>query len=95
MQLEIDVPADTVMGDLNARRGRILTVTANDHAEQIAALVPLAEVLAYASVLNAMTGGRGSYVYVMELSGYHEVPGGLAGNIIGAHKTVKQMAAAH
>ncbi|MGA6828863.1 elongation factor G [Nitrospira sp. NS4] len=96
MRLDIDVPADTVgtvMGDLNARRGRILTVTADDHAEQIKAQVPLAELLTYASVLNAMTGGRGSYV--MELSGYEEVPGGLAGKIIEAHKAEKQLAAAH
>jgi len=96
MRLEIDVPSDavgTVMGDLNGRRGRILTVTANDHAEQITALVPLAELLTYASVLNAMTGGRGSYA--MELSGYDEVPGGLAGKIIESHKAEKQMAAAH
>ncbi|MEC4889643.1 MAG: elongation factor G [Nitrospira sp.] len=96
MRLEVEAPADTVgtvMGDLNARRGRILTVTANDQAERITALVPLAELFTYASVLNALTGGRGSYA--MELSGYDEVPGGLAGKIIEAHKADKQMVAAH
>ena len=44
MLVEIDAPTDTVgavMGDLNARRGRIVSVKANDHAEQIQAQVQL------------------------------------------------------
>ncbi|MEQ1793261.1 MAG: hypothetical protein ABL970_03635 [Nitrospira sp.] len=61
MSVEIETPTDTVgavMGDINARRGRIVSVNADDHAEQINALVPLAELLKYAPVLNALTGGR-------------------------------------
>jgi elongation factor G len=83
MTVEIDAPTDTVgsvMGDLNARRGRIVSVSANDQAEQIKALVPLAELLKYVPVLNAITGGRGSYV--MDFACYDEVPRELAGKII-------------
>jgi elongation factor G len=96
MRVEIEAPTDVVgavMGDLNARRGRIVSVSANDHAEQITALVPLAELLKYAPVLNGMTGGRGSYV--MEFARYDEVPRELSGKIIEQHKTERHAAAAH
>ncbi len=87
MQVDIDVPTETVgavMGDLNGRRGRILSVTANEHTEHIIALVPLAELLKYAPVLNAMTGGRGSYV--MDFARYEEVPREMAVKIAEQHK---------
>jgi elongation factor G len=96
MLVEIDAPTETVgavMGDLNARRGRIVSVSANDHAEQIKVLVPLAEMLKYAPVLNAMTGGRGNYV--MEFARYDEVPREMAGKIIEQHKTERPAVAAH
>ena len=96
MMVEIDAPTETVgavMGDVNARRGRIVSVSANDHAEQIKALVPLAELLKYAPVLNAMTGGRGSYV--MDFARYDEVPRELAGKIIEQHKAERHAVAAH
>jgi elongation factor G len=96
MTVEIDAPTDAVgavMGDLNARRGRILSVSASDHTEQIKALVPLAELLKYAPVLNAMTGGRGSYV--MEFARYDEVPRELAAKIIEQHKAERHAVAAH
>lgn len=96
MTVEIEAPTDTVgavMGDLNARRGRILSVNANDHAEQIVALVPLAELLKYAPALNGMTGGRGSYV--MEFARYEEVPRELAARTIEQYKTERQVVAMH
>jgi elongation factor G len=96
MTVEIEAPTDvvgTVMGDLNARRGRILSVSANDHAEQITALVPLAELLKYAPALNALTGGRGSYA--MEFHGYSEVPRELATRIIEQHKAERHALVAH
>ena len=91
MTVEIDAPTDTVgavMGDLNSRRGRIVSVNANDHAEQIKALVPLAELLTYAPVLHALTGGRGNFV--MEFARYEEVPREIAGRIVEHHKTDRQ-----
>ncbi|MDC8450472.1 MAG: elongation factor G [Nitrospira sp.] len=96
MTVEIDTPTDAVgaiMGDLSARRGRIVAVNAQDHAEQITALVPLAELLRYATALNAMTGGRGSYV--MDFAQYDEVPRELAARVIERHKTEGQAATAH
>jgi elongation factor G len=96
MTVEVEAPTDAVgavMGDLNARRGRILSVNANDHAEQIVALVPLAELLKYAPALTGMTGGRGSYV--MEFARYEEVPRELAVKIVEQHKTERQVVGAH
>lgn len=96
MAVDIDTPTDAVgavMGDLNARRGRIVSVNAQDHAEQIKALVPLAELLRYATALNAMTGGRGSYV--MEFAQYDEVPRELAAKVIERHKAEGQAATTH
>jgi elongation factor G len=96
MRVEVEAPTDAVgavMGDLNARRGRILSVNANDHAEQIVVLMPLAELLKYAPALNGMTGGRGSYV--MEFARYEEVPRELAAKIVEQHKTERQAVGAH
>jgi elongation factor G len=96
MTVEVEAPADhigAVIGDLNARRGRILHVEAKDHTEVITALVPLAEVLAYATPLNSLTGGRGSYV--MEFTRYEEVPRELATRIIEEQKAEKQSMVAH
>jgi elongation factor G len=95
MTVEIDAPADyigSVIGDLNARRGRILHVEAKDQTEQITALVPMAEMLTYATMLNSLTAGRGSYA--MEFARYDEVPRELAVRIIETHK-VETHAAAH
>ncbi len=96
MTMAIDTPTETVgavMGDLNARRGRILSVNAHDHVEQITALVPLAEVLRYATALSAMTAGRGSYA--MEFSQYDEVPHDLVGKILEKRKAEGLAVASH
>jgi elongation factor G len=65
-----------------------VSVNANDHAEQIKAMVPLAELLTYAPVLHALTGGRGNYV--MEFARYEEVPRDMAGRIVDHHKADRQ-----
>ncbi len=96
MTVEVEVPAEcvgTVLGDLNARRGRILMVEANGHIEVVKALVPQAEMLNYAAALNSMTGGQGTYA--MEHAQYEEVPRELAGRIMEEHKMERHGAVAH
>ncbi|TAJ25734.1 MAG: elongation factor G [Nitrospirae bacterium] len=91
MTVEVVTPDDAVggvIGDLNARRGRILGVTAKGSAESIKALVPLVEMLKYTPTLNSITGGRGNYA--MEFHAYEEVPRELATKIIEEHKAAKQ-----
>jgi elongation factor G len=64
--LTVTVPAahqGDVLGDLSARRGRILsTTTLDDGRQQIHALVPEAELARYVLELRSLTGGRGEFV---------------------------------
>jgi elongation factor G len=51
-----------VMGDLNARRGRIAgSSSLGDGRHEIQAMVPEAEIQRYVLDLRSMTGGRGSF----------------------------------
>jgi elongation factor G len=64
-QLDVTVPSDVlgdVMGDLNARRGRVLgTAQAPNGDQVIAALVPQSALARYATELRSITGGRGTF----------------------------------
>jgi elongation factor G len=77
------VPDDSVgdvMGDLSSRRGRPLGTEALSGMTEVKAEVPMAEMLAYAPDLRAITGGQGDYS--MELARYEEVPSHLASKVI-------------
>jgi len=80
-----------ITGDLNHRRGRIMTVDAADGLQSIKAQVPQAEIFKYASELRSMTGGRGSFE--MEFSHYEQVPQHIAQKVVAEsqamHKTDK------
>ncbi|MFQ5894493.1 MAG: elongation factor G [Nitrospinota bacterium] len=83
MNLEVTVPDEMmgdIIGDLNARRGRVLGVVAAEGRQIIRAQVPMAEVLTYDSALRSMTGGRGDFT--VEFSHYEEVPAQVAEKII-------------
>jgi elongation factor G len=64
-RLEITVPASSqgdVLGDLNARRGRVLgTETGSGDEQVVVAIVPTSEVMRYATDLRSLTGGRGRF----------------------------------
>jgi elongation factor G len=82
--LEVRVPEEQmgdVIGDLNAKRGRILGMEPQgDGTTVVRAQVPQAEVLRYASDLRSMTGGRGTFT--MTFSHYEEVPPPVAERVI-------------
>jgi elongation factor G len=85
MIIDVFVPEDTVgavIGDLNARRGRIENVEPHKNGSHIRAKVPMSEILKYAPDLRSMTGGRG--FFTMEFSHYDEVPPSIAEKIIEA-----------
>jgi elongation factor G len=91
MKIDITTPDETmgdVIGDLNSRRGKVSQVEAKSGEQVIHALVPMAEVLRYASDLRSMTSGRGSFA--MEFSHYEEVPAHLAQKIVDAAKAAKE-----
>ena len=75
MKVSVIVPEEymgDVMGDLNSRRGQILGMEARPGAQQIDALVPLANMFGYATDLRSSTQGRGQYS--MEPHSYVEIP---------------------
>jgi elongation factor G len=69
-----------VIGDLNARRGRVEGMEPRAGAQVIRANVPLAEMFGYATDLRSKTQGRGNYV--MQFDHYEEVPKNIADTIV-------------
>jgi elongation factor G len=83
MKVEIEAPdefAGTLMGDLNSRRGRVQGMESKGRTTVINAEVPMAEMLAYGSLLTSMTQGKGSYR--MEMHHYDIVPQLVADKIL-------------
>lgn len=69
-----------VIGDLNAKRGRVLGMKSENGKQIIEAYVPLAELLNYANDLNSITQGTGEFK--MEHSHHEPVPPKIAEKII-------------
>ena len=69
-----------VIGDLNSRRGQIQGYEMRSGAQQIDAMVPLAEMFGYATDPRSRTQVRGQYT--MEPSHYIELPKGLQEKLI-------------
>jgi elongation factor G len=59
-------------GDLNARRGKILNMTARNKIQVVSAEVPLAKMFGYSTDLRSMSQGRASYT--MEFHHYALAP---------------------
>ena len=83
MKVSVVVPEDfmvTVMGYLTSRRGRPLGNESRGKDLEIGAMVPLAEMFGYMTVLRSNTQGRGQYQMVFDH--YEEVPRNIAEDII-------------
>lgn len=84
--LEVTVPdglLGEVMGDLNARRGRVLGQESDGGGSSvIVAEVPTSELLRYAIDLRSLTGGRGTFR--ARHDHYDPVPANLAGRLVPA-----------
>ena len=79
MRVEVVTPEEftgDVIGDLNARRGRIEGMEIRAGSQVVRALVPLATMFGYATDLRSMTQGRATYT--MEFDHYAPVPETLA-----------------
>ncbi|GAB4372274.1 MAG: elongation factor G [Deltaproteobacteria bacterium] len=71
MAVEITVPDEFtggVIGDINARRGRITLVDRRKEATLLSAQVPLREMFGYVTSLRSLTQGRGTFM--MKFSHY-------------------------
>ena len=74
-KLEVVIPEEymgDVMGDINARRGKVEGMEMRAGAQVIKGHVPLSEMFGYATSLRSKTRGRG--VYTMQFSHYEPVP---------------------
>lgn len=83
MDLEIVAPDDylgDIVGDINARRGKIEGMEMRSGTRVIKIHVPLAEMFGYATTLRTLTQGRG--VFAMEFSQYDRTSAGVQEEII-------------
>jgi elongation factor G len=85
MAVEVITPEEylgDVMGNLNARRGRVESLEPRGNAQAIRARVPLAEMFGYATDVRSMTQGRATFT--MQFDRYEEVPQSIAAEIVSA-----------
>lgn len=83
MHCEVVCPEDymgDIIGDLNSRRGKIMSMTPRGNVQAIKAEVPLAEMFGYSTELRSMSQGRATYT--MEPAHYEPVPPNIAEKII-------------
>lgn len=86
-EIEVIVPEEymgEIIGDLNARRGKILGMESFGKKQKIKAYVPLAEIYRYADSLRSITKGKG--VFSIKFSHYEEVPPEIAARVINEAK---------
>ncbi len=89
MTVEVTTPDDfmgSVVGDLSSRRAQIQGTTTRGKAVIIKALVPLAEMQGYVTILRSMTQGRASSVLLP--SHYDQVPQNITAKIIEERKGI-------
>ena len=85
MRLEITTPEEfmgDVIGDVSSKRGQVQGTDQRGNVRIIRAIVPLAELSRYATILRSITQGRASFY--METSHYEPVPANIAEKIINA-----------
>lgn len=90
VEAEIKVPEvfmGDVMGDLNAKRGKILGLVAYGKYHVIRAHVPQAEMMRYAIELRSLTQGRGTFS--MKFNQYEEVPDKISEALVSRLKAVQ------
>jgi elongation factor G len=94
MKMEVEVPADfqgPVTGELNKRRGLIISTETVGNTSTIVAEVPLAETFGYSTDLRSMTQGQG--VFTMEFAKYKSTPGNIQKEIVEERKKAELAAA--
>ena len=83
MRVEITVPEEymgDVIGDINARRGRMEGMEAVSGNQVIRGFIPLSEMFGYATSLRSNTQGRGNFTMIADH--YEEVPNSIAKKIM-------------
>jgi elongation factor G len=92
MKVEVITPEDymgDVIGDLNKRRGQMQGMDSRNGAQVIKALVPLAEMFGYVTILRTLTSGRATST--MEFSHFAETPRNIADDVLTKYKAMKAL----
>lgn len=87
MKVEVTTPDEyqgDLLGDLNRRRGKIISIDVKDTATILNAEVPLAEMFGYATAIRSLSKGRASYS--MEPLAFEPVPNSIAEKILDTTK---------
>ena len=83
MAVSVETPEEyqgDIMGDLNRRRGQIVSVNSKTAFIVISAIVPLAEMFGYSTIVRSLSKGRASFS--MEPESFEQVPPNVINNIL-------------
>ncbi|MFB0515384.1 MAG: elongation factor G [Candidatus Neomarinimicrobiota bacterium] len=92
-EVDVLVPEEfmgDVMGDISARRGKILGMETEGRHQRVKAHIPLANLDQYATALRSMTGGRG--LHNQRFAHYENMPHDEEQRVIAAAKKEKEEA---
>jgi elongation factor G len=82
-----------IMGDISARRGRIMGVETEGHFQTVKALMPQKELYRYSTHVRSLTGGRG--IHTEEFSHYEDLPQEMAQKVVAELQAIKAAANGH
>ncbi|MBM3821385.1 MAG: elongation factor G [Verrucomicrobia bacterium] len=88
MKVEVTTPDEyqgDLLGDINRRRGTIVSIDAKSGQTILNAQVPLAEMFGYATAIRSLSKGRASYS--MEPFSFEQVPNSIATAILDSAKS--------
>jgi elongation factor G len=87
MKVECTTPDEyqgDLLGDLNRRRGKIISIEAKNNNTSLYAEVPLAEMFGYATAIRSLSKGRAAYS--MEPLAFEQVPNSIVATILDSSK---------
>jgi elongation factor G len=93
MKIEVVTPEEymgTIVGDLNRRRGQIVSMDSRGSAQVVNALVPLAEMFGYVTQLRTMSSGRAFSTMVFDH--YEPTPRNIQEEVVAKVKGIKTKA---
>jgi len=77
-----------MLGDLNRRRGKIVSIEAKNNSTILFSEVPLAELFGYATAIRSLSKGRAAYS--MEPFRFEPVPNSIMTEIVDSSKPKPQ-----
>ena len=91
MNVEVVMPEEylgEIIGDLQARRGKVESINQRSSSRVIKGYVPLSEMFGYATSIRSLSQGRAAYT--MEPAFYQQVPAHLVEKLTGSRQKGKE-----